>query len=455
MFYGLTPSTTICGFPVTPSCQQNPRPASRDALERAQLERLRGLMGEVRASNTFYRRKLSGAGGEGTPAASLDAVLSGLPFTTKAELQEDQERHPPFGTNLTQPLERYSRVHQTSGSTASPLRWLDTPSSWDRLVDAWGEVYRGAGVVPADRVFFAFSFGPFIGFWAGFESAARLGSLAIPGGGLTTAARLSAILDMGATVVVATPTYALHMAEAARAGGIDLAKSPVRALIVAGEPGGSVPATKARIEAAWGARCFDHCGMTEVGPFGFECMEAPGGLHALESEFIVEVVDPATGKRASSAGGEARAEGELVITNLCRAASPVIRYRTGDLVRWSTRPCPCGRPWGRFEGGILTRIDDMLFIRGNNLYPSAVEAIIRSFPDVGEYQAKATRKGEMTSLEIQIEPGPGVLGGEALGDRVSAAVERAFLFRAAVKVVPPGSLPRYEMKGKRFTKEVT
>ncbi|HVR76614.1 MAG TPA: phenylacetate--CoA ligase family protein, partial [Planctomycetota bacterium] len=304
-----------------------------------------------------------------------------------------------------------------------------------------------------DRVFFPFSFGPFLGFWAAFEGAARRGYLAIPGGGMSTSARLRVLLHAGATVVAATPTYALRMAETAQAEGVDLAASPVRALIVAGEPGGSVPATKERIETAWGARCFDHSGMTEVGPFGFECLEGPGGMHAMEGEYIVEVIDPRTGKRIVP-GSNGAAEGELVITNLGRAASPVLRYRTGDLVRWSLGGCACGRAEGRLEGGILGRFDDMIFVRGNNLYPSAIEAIIRKFPEVAEYRVRAFSSNEMTRLEIEVEAVPaGAEGKPDLPDRVASAIEKALLFKASVKLVLAGSLPRFEMKGKRFHKE--
>jgi phenylacetate-CoA ligase len=313
------------------------------------------------------------------------------------------------------------------------------------------------GLLPADRLFFPFSFGPFIGFWAAFEGACRLGNLSLSGGGMTTAARLRFLQENRATVVACTPTYALHMAEVAAAEGIDLRASPVRALVVAGEPGGSVPGTRRRIESAWGARCFDHCGMTEAGAFGFECVENPGGMHVLEEEFIVEVVDPETGRRL--ADGEA---GELVITNLGRLGSPVIRYRCGDLVRWSEAPCPCGRAYGRFAGGILGRLDDMLIVRGNNVYPAAIEALLRGFEEVAEYRVRLRQAGEMATLEVEVESFPAASAeggnsqaGKKLAGRVAAAIEERFLFRAAVRAVPPGTLPRFELKAKRFIRDAS
>ena len=190
--------------------------------------------------------------------------------------------------------------------------------------------------------------------------------MAIPGGGVDSVARLAAMQALGATALVCTPSYALHLAETARERGVDVAALPVRATVHAGEPGAGIAAVRARIEASWGARAFDHAGMTEMGAYGYEC-EAQAGLHVNESEFVAEVLDPVTQQPAR--------EGELVLTNLGRLGSPVIRYRTGDRVRLAEAPCPCGRAFRRLEGGILGRLDDMLILRGVNVFPSAVEGI--------------------------------------------------------------------------------
>src|SRR5262249_50376302 len=274
-----------------------------------------------------------------------------LPFTRKGELVADQDAHPPYGTNLSFPLGAYTRLHQTSGTTGRPLRILDTPESWLWWKRCWGYVYRGAGVRPDDRIFCAFSFGPFIGFWAAFEGGQHLGALMIPGGGQTSEQRLQMIADNQATVLVCTPTYALRLAEVAREQGFDASRSTIRATVHAGEPGASIPSTKQRIEEAWGARCYDHAGATEVGAHCFECVAQPGGIHLNEAEFIFEVVDPTTDEPAD--------EGELIVTNLGRFGTPVVRYRTGDRVRRQPGLCPCGRTFGRLEGGILGRVDDM------------------------------------------------------------------------------------------------
>ena len=285
-------------------------------LREHQWHRLRAMAAELLATNQFVARRWRAAG-----VASVEDLrgwddFRRLPFTKKAELVDDQAANPPFGTNLTYPLERYVRVHQTSGTSGSPLRWLDTQESWEWWARCWGFVLRGAGVGPADRVFFPFSFGLFIGFWAGFEGARALGALAIPGGGQDSPTRLASMEALGATTLVCTPSYALHLVEIARERGIDLARLPVRITVHAGEPGAGIPAVRARIEAGWGARTFDHGGMTEMGAYGYECA-AQAGLHVNESEFIVEVIDPLTGAPAR--------DGELVLTNLGRVGSPAVR----------------------------------------------------------------------------------------------------------------------------------
>jgi phenylacetate-CoA ligase len=317
-------------------------------------------------------------------------------------------------------------------------------------------IFRAAGAKPGDRALFPFSFGPFIGFWAAFEAAHSMGLLAIPAGGLTTSSRLKMLLDNDATVVCCTPTYALRMAEVAAEEKTDLTRSKVRLLIVAGEPGGSIPAVRTKIEAAWGARVHDHSGMTEMGALSFECLPHPGGLHVNEAQFIAEVIDPETLKpRAETRAGEG-ITGELVLTNLGRWGSPLIRYRTGDLVRLvrPDRPCACGRWFARLEGGILGRIDDMFIVRGNNVFPTAVEAVIRRFPEVGEFRLTVTEGNGLTQVQLEIEPAAGTpqTVASSLPERVAAAVQQSLSFRAEVLQVPAGTLPRFELKAKRFVR---
>jgi phenylacetate-CoA ligase len=253
------------------------------------------------------------------------------------------------------------------------------------------------------------------------------------------------LLDNRATVVLGTPTYALHLAQFAREQGVCL--DGVRCLIVAGEPGGSIPATRARIEQAWNARVFDHSGMTEVGPMAIECPANPGGLHILEDDYFAEVIamDPVDQATPLAKPGQV---GELVLTNLGRLGSPLLRYRTGDLVRVDPKPCPCGRKWMRLAGGILGRTDDMIAIRGNNFYPSALENVIRRFSEVVEYRVTIDRSSPLAEMRIEIEAGQNARMN--LASRLADAIRDELMFRAEVALVAPGTLPRFEMKAQRF-----
>jgi len=419
----------------------------RTAISAGQLEQLRTLAAELFPGNAFYSQKLNAAGVT-FDIASLEDFSRRFPFTTKTELVEDQRAHPPFGTNLTYALDRYTRFHQTSGTSGVPLRWLDTPESWDGMVESWMEIYRVAGVTSGDRIYFAFSFGPFIGFWLAFEAAARIGALCLPGGGLSSAARLRAILDNRATVVCCTPTYALRLAEVAAEEKVDLGKSAVRMLIVAGEPGGSVPAVRAAMESLWpGARVFDHHGMTETGPVSYECPERPATLHILESAYYAEVIEPATGRQL--APGQA---GELVLTTLGRIGSPLLRYRTGDLVRTASHRCQCGRAGMILEGGILGRTDDMVVVRGVNIYPGAIEEIIRATNGVSEYQVQFRTGQGLAQLSLKIEPRADCQDVAALVAGLERRFEAGLSLRVPVAAVAPGTLPRFEMKARRWIK---
>lgn len=429
-----------------------------ETIRSRQQERLRELLRVVAASNRFWQSKWQAAGVD-----VANAELAQLPLTTKAELVEDHKAHLPYGSNLTFPLAAYSRFCQTSGTTGQPLRWLDTPESWQWMLECWEQIFEMAGLREDDRLAFPFSFGPFLGFWAAFEGAARLGRLCLPGGGMSSEARLKFIEENQATVVCCTPTYALRLAEVAadlanqRGGTVSEMLKSVRLLIVAGEPGGSVTSIRYKIEESWGARVIDHWGMTELGPLAGECVENPGGQHILETECIAEILDPATGQPFDLSDAAATARGELVITNLGRIGSPMIRYRTGDIVELDPQPCPCGRPLMRLKGGILGRVDDMLTIRGNNVFPTAVEAILREFPEVIEFQFETVTRDSMPQLRIDVETIIGLPSSASeaeqfalLAERIAAAIHDRLHFRPEIVAVPPQSLPRSELKSRRM-----
>jgi phenylacetate-CoA ligase len=427
-----------------------PRFQNDDALAAHQLDRLRELFDAVLPTNAFYRERFEEAGVSSAPR-SLGEFLRDVPFTRKADLVRAQHEHPPYGTNLTYPLERYSRLHQTSSTTGRPLRWLDTPESWSWMLDGWQEVLEAAGVTSNDRVFVAFSFAPFIGLWMAFDAAARMGCLTIPGGAMNSATRITAICANEVTTLCCTPTYAIRLGEVAREEGVDLAAASVRRIVVGGEPGASVPATRERIERLWpGARLFDHYGMTEVGPVTFQCPARTDVVHALEQNYLVEVVELQSDAPVEPGSGKT---GELVLTTLGRTGSPAIRYRTGDLVRPVAREtCACGRRTLAFEGGIIGRADDMVFIRGVNLYPSAVDQVVRSCGGVAEYRVEVDTSPALAELEVLIEPEAGVDGQEACR-RLERAFRDAWNLRVPVTEAPPGELPRFELKARRWIRK--
>ncbi len=423
---------------------------ARQAIEENQLFLLNHLLTIASGSNSFYQIKLKEGGLLSTSPRSLDEFFARMPFTTKHELAADQQENPPFGTNLTFALSDYTRFHQTSGTTRRPIHWLDTEDSWQAMLQTWKKVYRAAEVHVDDHIFFAFSFGPFLGFWTAFEAAESLGCMCVPGGGMSSTARLQIMRDIQATVLCCTPTYALHLAETARHHNFDLSSLHVKKLIVAGEPGAGLPATRSRIEEAWnGARLFDHHGMTEVGPVSYEMADTPGYLHIDESAFIAEILNPETLQPAAE--GET---GELVLTTLSRIGMPLIRYRTSDLVKpdWSGRP-KFKTDDLALKGGIIGRLDDMVVVRGVNLFPSAVEDVLRSFKEIVEYQVKIFEEQSMTQVALEIEVTDSCENAYKLAHAIEAEFKEAFQLRIPVTVMPTGSLPRYEMKAKRWIRE--
>jgi phenylacetate-CoA ligase len=406
----------------------------RRALERLQLEKFNRQLAVVLASNEFYRRKFADCPCE---LVSLDE-LSSLPYTNKDELQPEAGES--YARNRTFPIEAYTRFHETSGTHGRPLAVLDTPVDWQWWIDGWQFVLDAAAITSSDRALLAFSFGPFIGFWSAFDAIVSRGALAIPGGGMGSVARIELLRATRATTLFCTPTYALRLAEVAAEHRIDLSRLPVEKIIVAGEPGGSVPTIRARIERAWDAAVVDHAGATEVGPWGIA--DAAGrGLHVNESEFIAEFISVETGRPAQ--------EGELahlVLTSLGRVGAPVIRYRTSDLVR-PTWPQSGTNRFVLLEGGVLGRADDMMIIRGVNIYPSAIEQILHGLPEVVEYRLTARKHGELDELVVEVEDHleqPARIA-EELRIRLGLKVE--------VQTVPAMSLPRFEGKGRRFVDE--
>jgi len=408
--------------------------------EAQQLATLNGLIAEIAPTNRFYRPKLAEAGGL-SGFDSLAEFCARMPFTTKDALVRDQLENPPYGSTLTYPLESYTRYHQTSGTGGKPLIWLDNPESWQWVLNNWKCVWQQAGAVRGDAAFFAFSFGPFLGFWAAFDSAVQLGIRAIPAGGLSSVERLRFLLARRPRLLCCTPTYALRLAEVARMESIDLRESGVERILVAGEPGGSIPEVRARIEQSWpGARVVDHHGMTEIGPVSYGVPEEPSVLRLMHPAYLCEVLKPGTSEPV--ARGES---GELVLTTLGRAACPLLRYRTGDLVKPVALP---GEDPAAFalEGGVLGRVDDMVIVRGVNLYPSALDAAVRSVAGVREYQVEIDKRSTLPEVTVRFEANDDRDPSQELAKHLRAT----FQMRLEVQKVPAGTLPVFEMKARRW-----
>jgi len=421
-------------------------------LSAKQLTKLQSLVTKIRDGrpDAFYAERIN-ATPIGFPE-SVEEFQTTIGFTTKADLLADHESHPPFGSNLTQPLSAYTRFCQTSGtSSGQPMVVLDTPESWAGMLDSWRQVYRGAGLEPGrDRIFFAFSFGPFLGFWTAFEAASS-DYLSIPGGGLGSLARLSNMARLGATVLCCTPTYAIRLGEAIGSDStVSIDALSVHTIIVAGEPGGSLPSVRRAISELWGARVYDHHGMSEVGPVSYEHPSKPENLSVIESAYLAEVVDPETGSPVSA--GEI---GELVLTTLDRCDCPMLRYRTGDLVKANRDP---DDGLLVLEGGILGRADDMAIVRGVNIYPSAIEEVIRSADganSVAEFRIVERKVDAMTELEVEIEPVKdlGEQAVQTLCAELAQDLAERFSLRIMVKPVACGALPRYEFKSVRWVRD--
>jgi phenylacetate-CoA ligase len=404
----------------------------RAELEQHQLRRLNALLDQILPTNQFYAQKLARMK---RPVESL-AEFAQWPFTFKEELIGPVSSGD-VANNHTWPWNRYSRFHQTSGTSGRPMTMLDTPDDWRWVLECWQYVLDAAGIVAGDRALMAFSFGPHIGFWGAYESLCERGALVIPTGGMSTLQRVELARQNSPTVICCTPSYALHLSEVAAHHDIDIGQLGVRVLVLAGEPGGSVPAVRSKLEQLWNAKVHDHCGATEVGPWGFGDPQGKG-LVVVESEYIAEFLSLTSGEPATE--GE---EAELVITNLGRVGCPVLRYRTGDVVRptWQHRGT---NSFVMLAGGVLGRNDDMLVVRGVNVFPSSIDHILHSFPEVVEYRATVYKVSEMDRLRIEVE--------DRLEqpERILQEFKLRIGLRVEVESVPLGSLPRYEGKGKRF-----
>ncbi|MHB8619212.1 MAG: phenylacetate--CoA ligase family protein [Chloroflexota bacterium] len=422
----------------------------RERLGQVQLLKLRRLVHMAYEKSPFLRRKYEAAGFHPEEIVSLDD-LRRIPFLTRQEWLEEQKLHPLYGETLTTREDHAIRYHSTSGTSgATPLRVLDGTKDWQWIAEMWALGFWAFGVRPSDTVYFAFSYGSFIGFWGAHYGCEKIGALTIASGGQTTEGRVKQIQELGVTTVCATPTYILRLQQVAREMGVDLRETRVDKVIVSGEPAGSIPAVKRMIEEVWGAKSADTAGMTEIGSIMiFECSHQPGGAHIIEDHFIEEVIEPGS-DRALDYGQK----GERVVTSFGRGFIPLIRYRTGDLVeKIPYSACSCGRTYDIYRGGIIGRVDDMKLVRGTNVFPSAVEAIIREHEEVDEFQIVLTKGANfIDEITVRVELKP---EHERRFDDVQRrlAVELADGhegLRFNIDRAAPHELPRFELKAKRL-----
>ncbi len=418
---------------------------SRSRLEQYQLQRLNELLERVRRENAFYQQKLSQAPREIESLADLETI----PLSAKSEWISDASDG--IALHHSYPMERYRRYHRTSGTRGRPMVVLDTDEDWDWWLATWQYVLDACQIEEADRILMAFSFGPFIGFWSAHDACLRRRCMVIPSGGMPTAARIELIRSARPTVLFSTPTYAIHLGQEAERRGQSLRDANLRCVFVAGEPGGSIPSVRSAIENLYGAQVMDHSGATEIGPWGFGSRDGCA-LHIIETEFIAEFLPIQNDELAKSEKMNAPVRSdlrELVLTSLGRTGAPVIRYRTGDLV------CPvyasdsaanhaATTQFVRLEGGVVGRADDMFVVRGVNVFPSSIDALVREFPEVGEYRMTLTRAGALDELRLEVEDP------QHEPTRIAERLLNRLQLRVEVIDVPEGSLPRSEGKSRRF-----
>lgn len=419
-----------------------------ERLKALQIQKFRRIFTWAYERSRFHRDLYRKAGVTPEDIRSLEDIQR-VPTVEKAMMRDIQRKDPfPYGDALCVPLEEVSAFRQTSGTTGQPVYQPDTWTDWEWWAECWCTILWAQGYRPSDRVFIPFGYNVFVAFWAGHYAAEKLGCEVVPGGVLDTKARILKIEELRPTAMMATPTYILGMADTARGMGRDPSRLSIERITCAGEPGASIPATKRRMEEAWGARVYDHSGATEIGAWSFECTAQPGGIHVNEAMFLVELFDLETGKPIEEPGRP----GRMVITAFDRHAQPCVRFDSKDIVAWAPEPCPCGRSYRLLQGGVLGRADDITKVKGVLLAPSAIEEVVRGIPGLGdEYEVVVDKVGDVDRIVLRVEILPEALGKKrglegALKDHLRVKTNLGYI----LEFHDYGSLPRYEVKARRF-----
>ncbi|MBC7346815.1 MAG: phenylacetate--CoA ligase family protein [Clostridia bacterium] len=436
-------------IPTTPYWNPLLETMPREKLSELQLAKLKRVVRWGYERSKLYRRLYEEAGFHPEELKGWEDIAK-VPMISKEHYRQAQAKEPwPYGEALCVPLEEVTEYHQTSGTTGQPVYQPDTWQDWEWWSECWSYILWAMGFRPTDRVFLPFGYNVFVAFWAGHYAAEKLGCEVVAGGILNTEERLLKIKELRATALMGTPTYMLNMAETCQKKlGFPARELGIKKIICAGEPGASVEGTKKRIGEAWGAEVFDHVGATEVGGWAYECTHHPGGVHVNEAMFLVELVDVQTNAPIEEPGKM----GKIVLTAFDRQAQPCIRFDTKDLGMWAEDQCTCGRTFAVLKGGVLGRADHLTKVKGVLFSPLAVEEVVRALPELGdEYELVVTKKGEVDEIILKVELLPAY---EAQKERVREELARQLRLKTNLNYLlefhPPGSLPRYEQKAKRF-----
>lgn len=427
---------------------------SPERREKIIVRKLRAQLNYAFSHARLYHRKWKEAGFDPRSVRAL-RDLGRCPFIRKEDIRQDQAENPPFGSYLCVPPAQILRIHGTSGTTGKQTVFAISRGDWRRIANAHARVMWGFGIRPQDRVMIASIFSLYIGSWGALAGTERLGATAFPfGAGLPGQTKIGVgwCKEVKPSVFYSTPSYALYFAGVAREEGLDPRSDfQIRTMFFSGEPGASVPSVKRRIEEAFGCICVDTGSTAEMTPWMSNggCGEEIG-MHLWQDVVYAEVVDPETGEVVDY--GE---EGVLVYTHLERDSQPMIRFWSNDLATWNDEPCACGRTYPRLTKGIYGRLDDMFIVRGENVFPSAVQEALESIEAYGgEHRIVITREREMDLLTIQAEYHPSLETADEqtvgrLRSKMEEEVKARCGVRAVIQLVPPQTFPRTEFKARR------
>lgn len=420
-----------------------------ERLRQLQLKKFKRIVEWAYNNSPFYKKLYQDNGFEPGDLNKFEDIQK-IPKTDKGMLRDVQKNPPfPYGDMLSVPIEDVTTFRQTSGTTGTPVYQADTWQDWEWWSECWSYILYAQGYRDTDRVFIPFGYNIFVAFWAGHYAAEKVGCEVVPGGVLNTEARILKMQELKCTAFMATPTYVLAMADTANKMGIDPVRDlSIRRITCAGEPGASIPATKKRIEEAWGCKVYDHIGATEIGAWSYECTSQPGGLHVNDAFFLVEIEDIETGRIIDEPGKN----GKMLITAFDRLGKPCIRFDSKDVIRWADHACECGRTFRMIDGGVVGRADDITKVKGVLLAPTAIEEVVRSFPELGdEYEVVVTKAGDVDDILLKVEMSSWHAEKK---DMILARLQDQLRLKTnlgyRIEVRPQGSLPRYQVKAHRF-----